>query len=202
MQVPEYLRQPPAWFYSRILVGPGAILTPSFAAQYRITHVINCAMEEYSPWWFRKRHPTRYRVLNAIDSLDVNILKWYPRFEAALYQFLLESNGVVYVHCQAGMNRSGFLTLAYVTKNFGVDFDALVRAAKQQRPCVLSNPVFMNQVREFINNGRLSNSKDSRVQLDVDSGNLRLAPSGDRPEPAGDEGEAGQPDLGAPAASV
>lgn len=200
--VPEYIRQPPAWFYTRILVGPGAVLTPRFAAQYRITHVINCACNEYSPWWFRKRHPTRYRVLNAIDSPDVSILDWYPRFEAALYQFLLESDGVVYVHCQAGMNRSGFLALAYVTKNFGVDFDALVRAVKCQRPCVLSNPVFMNQVRNFIHNGCVSNSKDSRIVLDVDSGNVGLAPSGDRPEPPRDDCEAGQSDLGVGSTSV
>lgn len=200
--VPEYLRQPPAWFYSRILVGPGYVLTPSFVAHYGITHVINCAADEHSPWWFRKRHPTRYRVLNAIDSTKVNILTWYPRFEAALYQFLLESNGVVYVHCQAGINRSGFLALAYVTKNFDVDFDGLVRVAKQQRPCILSNLVFMNQVRNFIDNGRLSNSKDSRVQLDVDSGNIGLAPSGDCPEPTGDEGQAGQSRDGVGTASV
>jgi hypothetical protein len=191
--VPEYLRQPPAWFYTRILVGPGQFLTPSFAAKYGITHVINCAMDEYSPQWFRKRHPTRYRVLNAIDSPEVNILTWYPRFEAALYQFLLESDGVVYIHCQAGMNRSGFLALAYVTKNFGVDLGGLVRAAKIQRPCILSNSVFMNQVKEFIYNGRLSNSKDTGLRLDVDSGNIRLPSSGYRAEPAGDQGEAGQP---------
>jgi hypothetical protein len=197
MLVAEYLRQPPAWFYARILVGPGQFLTPSFAAHYKITHVVNCAMDEYSPWWFRKRHPTRYRVLNAIDSPQVNILTWYPRFEATLRQFLRESTGVVYVHCQAGMNRSGFLALAYVTRNFGVDLEALVRAARQQRPCVLSNSVFMNQVQEFIYNGRLSNSKDPGLQLDVDSGHIGLPSPGHRAEPAGDEGQTGKPAGGA-----
>lgn len=200
--VPDYLRQPPAWFYARILVGPGQILTPSFAAHYRITHVINCAMDEYSPIWFRMRHPTRYRVLNAIDSPTVNILTWYPAFASALYQFLRESDGVIYVHCQAGMNRSGFLALAYVARNFGVDLGALIQSVKYQRPCILSNPVFMNQVKEFIYNGCISNSKDSRLQLDVDSGDIGLSSSGHRTEPAGDEGEAGEPSGGENPAQV
>jgi hypothetical protein len=159
-------------------------------------------MDEYSPIWFRMRHPTRYRVLNAIDSPDVNILTWYPAFEDALYQFLRESDGVIYVHCQAGMNRSGFLALAYVARNFGVDVGALVQSVKYQRPCILSNSVFMNQVRKFIYDGCIPNSKNSRFQLDVDSGDIGLAPSGHRAEPAGDEGEAGEPSGGENPAQV
>ena len=158
--IPEYLRLPPAYFHPRVLVGAGAMLTPAFADKYRITHVINCAFDEDSPSWWRNRFPTRYRVMNAIDSVRVNILDWYPAFEETLQSFLREGDGCVYVHCQAGMNRSGFLALTYSCKNLGMDFDTLVASAKRQRSCILQNPVFMNQVKEFIN-GRLQDSEAS-----------------------------------------
>jgi hypothetical protein len=156
--IPDYLKLPPAYFHSRVLVGAGAMLTPAFAETHRITHVINCAFDEDSPSWWRMRFPQKYKVLNAIDSVRVNILDWYPVFEETLQAFLREGDGSVYVHCQAGINRSGFLALAYSCKNLGMDLDTLVASVKRQRTCILQNPVFMNHVKEFIN-GRVQNSE-------------------------------------------
>ena len=151
---PDYMRQPPAYFYPRILVGAGEMLTVEFARRYNITHVINCAMNEDSPDWWRSTYPNKYIVLNAQDSLWVNILDWYPRFEETMHRFLREGNGTVFVHCQAGMNRSASLALAYSCACLGMEFDTMVAAARRQRPCVLKNQVFMNQVKNFVN-GRL-----------------------------------------------
>lgn len=155
-------RVPPAYFYPRILVGAGMALTDMFAFKYNISHVINCAFDQDSPLWFRTRHPNRYVSLQAYDSPFHNILDWYPKFEAAMHQFLQQGNGTVYVHCQAGMNRSAFLALTYVCKNFGLDMDATMKATLLQRPIMFQNPIFMNQVREFINtHGHLQNSQNS-----------------------------------------
>lgn len=156
---PDYMKQPPAYFHPRILVGPGAMLTVAFAKRYNITHVINCAMDDDSPVWWRQYVPHLYVVLEALDSrTGVNILDWYPKFEEAMQRFLRQGDGVVYVHCQAGMNRSASLALAYACAHFHMDFDALVVATKRQRPCILQNGVFMDQVKEFIN-GRLQSEK-------------------------------------------
>ena len=157
---PTYLREPPAFFHPRILVGPGVFLTPEFVEKYGITHVINCAQDEFSPPWWRNRYPSKYKVLNAIDSLQSNILEWYPEFEATLHQFLREGTGMVYVHCQAGMNRSASLALAYTCKNLGMEFGQLVSSVRRQRPCILQNQVFMKQVKEFVN-GRLQDSENT-----------------------------------------
>jgi hypothetical protein len=158
---PDYLRQPPAWFHSRILVGAGAQLTPAFAKKHEITHVINCAQPEDSPGWFRAAYPTRYACMNAVDSFDANILDWYPLFELTLHHFLRDGNGTVFVHCQAGMNRSASLALAYVCKNFSIKFQDLYQATKRQRPVMFGNLVYMNQVKEFIN-GRVPSEKNTR----------------------------------------
>lgn len=156
MMLPEYMRHPPAWFYNRVLVGAGAMLTPSFVRKYGITHVINCAGPEDSPSWFRTSYPYNYECIGAQDSLFANILDWYPRFQAILHAFLQHGTGTVFVHCQAGMNRSGFLALAYVCRNFGVPFDTGIANGRRQRPVLFQNPVFMRQVEEFIKHGRIS----------------------------------------------
>lgn len=158
---PDYLRQPPAWFHTRVLVGAGAQLTPQFARKHEITHVINCAQPEDSPGWFRFSYPTRYACINAVDSTQANILDWYPQFEEVLHKFLKDGDGVVFVHCQAGMNRSASLALAYVCKNFSIRFEDLYPAVKRQRPVMFGNTIYMNQVKEFIN-GYLPSQKNTR----------------------------------------
>jgi hypothetical protein len=155
---PEYLCQPPAWFYNRVLVGAGPMLTPSFVRKYGITHVINCAHPMDSPAWFRTAFPDKYACIGADDSLIVNILHWYPQFEATLRAFLRDGTGNVFVHCQAGINRSGFLALAYVCQHFNIEFEEAFYNARKQRPILFQNPAFMRQVRNFISNGHFSNS--------------------------------------------
>lgn len=168
----------PAWFHTRILVGAGYDLSFMFMIEHRITHVINCAVDEYSPDWFRKLYPKRYQVINAIDSSKCNILDWYPLFERTLHEFLKDGDGVVYVHCQMGINRSGFLALTYVCKNFGYNLDYMIGATKRQRPILFQNTTYMNQVKEFIN-GCVQGTKDSgKLLCGSDNGDSGLSPSG------------------------
>ena len=151
---PIYMTQPPAWFYSRILVGAGEMLTPAFCNKYNITHVINCAFPVDSPRWWRERFASRYACMSAFDTAAHNILDWYPKFEQTLTDFLRQGDGTVFVHCQCGINRSAFLALTYVTTHFGLDYAKTYDALKKQRPCMFSNGVFRKQTEEFVN-GRL-----------------------------------------------
>jgi len=160
--IPDYLRQPPAYFHTRILVGPGAFLSEQFVKSKNISHVINCAFDSECPIWWRTKYPEKYVCLSAIDSPLHNILDWYPKFEETLRKFLREGNGVVYVHCQAGMNRSASLALTYVAKNFHQQFDMLKLSVLKQRPCMFQNVVFMNQAKEFIN-GCIQSEEDTRI---------------------------------------
>jgi len=157
---PQYMNDPPAWFYPRILVGAGDMLSPSFCRAHNITHVINCAFPEDSPFWFRQNFPKKYVCIAAHDSANVNILSWYDQFESILTQFLREpGSGTVFVHCQCGINRSAFLTLTYVCRRFNFPYESTLLSTKSQRPCMYTNPVFTNQTREFIN-GRVPSEED------------------------------------------
>ena len=156
---PIYMAQAPAWFYSRILVGAGEMLTPSFCNKYNITHVINCAFPADSPRWFRDRYMSRYACIGALDTPNHNILDWYEGFEETLTDFLRQGDGTIFVHCQCGINRSAFLTLTYITTHYGLEYEKTFNDLKRQRPCMFSNTVFRKQTEEFVN-GRLQGAKN------------------------------------------
>lgn len=176
---PVYLQQQPAWFSSRILVGAGEMLTPAFKRKYNISHVINCAFPDDSPFWFRNAYRDNYLGLNAIDTVNANILDWYPAFEERLTAFLrAPGSAIVFVHCQCGINRSAFLTLTYVTTHYGLPYDQTFASLKRQRPCMFTNPVFRKQTEEFVN-GRLQDSKDEGAGRErIVDGNSGLGSSG------------------------
>ena len=142
-----WMVDPPAFIHPRILFGSGMALTPEFARKHSITHVINCAFDEDSPTWFREKFPTRYKSLNAIDALEVNILDWYPEFEESMQNFSRDPNCKnVYVHCQCGINRSGFLCLNFMIKKLNQSFYDSMQAILYQRPCALTNSSFKEQI--------------------------------------------------------
>jgi protein-tyrosine phosphatase len=146
-------RDPPAKIHTNILFGSGKDLTPEFVQQHSITHVINCAFDEHSPIWFRNTFPANYHCIQAIDSNDVDITKWFPEFENCMNDFLQDSSvKTIYVHCQCGINRSGYLCLLYGCKKFHYTFDMMALTILYQRPCSLVNPSFRLQCFEYIKN--------------------------------------------------
>lgn len=153
LQSRGWQKDPPAKVHPSILFGSGEALTPAFVKKHDITHVINCAFPEDSPAWFFDEHPFNYFCVGAVDSLTDDIRGWMGIFEYMMNKYLADSESkVVYVHCQCGINRSGFLTLMYICKRFGYNFDTSVKAILTQRPCALTNPVYMKQSREYIKN--------------------------------------------------
>jgi hypothetical protein len=133
------------------MFGPGVFLSPSFIKKNNITHVLNCASHDAVPSFVKPEFGTRYEVLHAIDSPLVDITTWFPLYTLHMDRFLQDKDcKLVYVNCQAGMNRSGFLTVLYCCLKFKYKFEDACRAVILQRPCALMNPVFYDQVRDFI----------------------------------------------------
>lgn len=146
-------RDPPAKLHTNIMFGPGMYLSPGFVKMHNITHVINCAFDKDSPNWFRQKYPSNYLCLEALDSETEDIRKWYPKFEETLNKYLRESEvGNIYIHCQCGINRSGFLALLFVCKKFNYSFKLASESILKQRPCALTNSSYKHQVIEYIKN--------------------------------------------------
>jgi protein-tyrosine phosphatase len=148
----SYLHDNPAYAYSRILVGAGGVLTPHFANYWRISHVINCADDAACPLWVRNACASdQYVCLNSPDNNSVQLInQFYPEFERAMDAFLRSPDCTcVYVHCQAGMNRSATLAAAYVIDRFGTPLSSVIDSMGKQRPCIMTNPSFQRQLAEF-----------------------------------------------------
>lgn len=146
---------PPAKVHPKIMFGPGFYLIDSFIHKNNITHIINCATDDAVPTRIREIFGDNYTCLNAVDSFDVNITDWYPEFEKKMNKYLRDKNSkTIYVNCQMGMNRSGFLTVLYACIKFGYKYETVTKAVLFQRPSALMNHVFHEQVQEYIKKHR------------------------------------------------
>jgi protein-tyrosine phosphatase len=146
---------PPARVHPKIMFGPGFYLNNEFIEKYNITHILNCATDSVVPETVRENLGDKYFCINAEDSFNVDITSWFPIFEYKMDKFLRDSESkVVYVNCQMGINRSGFLTAMYASLKFGYEYEAVTRAILLQRPCALLNYVFNKQVHEYIKKHR------------------------------------------------
>jgi protein-tyrosine phosphatase len=145
-----FAHDPIATVYPRILLGPGFVLSPTFVKTRHITHVINCAEDEACPLGLRNAFGTRYVCMNAMDDPTDIIAKHYAAFEAAMDSFLRDPGCYnVYVHCQAGMNRSATLAVAYVVRRFRAKLQLVVENTARQRPCIMTNLHFQDYLCKF-----------------------------------------------------
>lgn len=149
------LLDPPARVHPKIMFGTGIVLNDEFVTKHNITHIINCAYDDAVTSSIRAKFFKRYAVINAEDSFKTDITKWYPIFEHHMSRFLRDPQSkTIYVNCQMGMNRSGFLTTLYVCMKFGYPYETVTRAILLQRPSALMNHVFHEQVQDYIKKHR------------------------------------------------
>lgn len=143
---------PIAAVFDRILLGPGVHLRPPFVQRHSVTHIMNCADRTACPSWASTHvGPSRYVCLDSVDQMGAPILKdYYTIFEQFMDLFLRDPGcRCIYVHCQAGMNRSATLLAAYLHRRFRFPMADVITAMARQRPCVLTNPSFVAQLEEF-----------------------------------------------------
>ena len=142
-----------ARIHPKIVIGAGPQLDLFNCHMHHISHVINCAGEETCPEHMKQHflETDRYVCINAEDTEEVKITKWYPEFKDVMNKFLRDPEcTTVFVHCRMGMNRSAFLALMYVCDRFQYNFDKTCKAIITQRPCALQNMVFYKQVQQYI----------------------------------------------------
>ena len=142
---------PPAVFHPKILLGPGAFLTnPKFVSSRNITHVVNVGEVDSCPRWVQKALGPRYTHIPCQDTATEQIFTKYPVFERTMNEYLAQKGcRCVYVHCQAGMNRSATLLVGYMVKEFKIPLPTVVLHGIRQRPCMLMNPFFNRQLLDF-----------------------------------------------------
>lgn len=148
-----HMKDSPARVHPNLLIGAGCMLTPQFVDKHEITHIINCASDCDSPEWIQESFKSNYTCLHAVDSFESDITNWYDSFENTLRSFLRSSDcKTVYIHCQAGINRSAYLTLLFCCNRLHYNFDSTCKSILVQRPCAFTNHVYYAQVKSYIKN--------------------------------------------------
>jgi len=119
--------------------------------QTAITHVLNCADQTASgSGGVVGKLKLKYCQLDADDDDEFNIIKAsFPAASAFIKQAEAMSNGKIFVHCHAGVNRSAALVVAFLMKERGMHVLDAVRQVWAVRPIVLQNDNFIRQLAQF-----------------------------------------------------
>ncbi|CAJ1355293.1 unnamed protein product [Effrenium voratum] len=119
-----------------------------------ITHVLNCAgatvrtgQDFYRPFGIG------YTEFVAQDEQGYNIMQHYDLL-AGLANSVAAEKGRLFVHCEAGVNRSGSLCVAYHAAGSGNLLES-ARHCKAQRGRICTNPAFQLQVFNFARQQKL-----------------------------------------------
>ncbi|XP_011410132.1 PREDICTED: dual specificity protein phosphatase 6-like [Amphimedon queenslandica] len=90
-------------------------------------------------------------VYKRIPVSDTGTQKLSNKFTEA-FEYIEEirkKNGVVLIHCMAGISRSVTLTIAYLMAHFGMSMQDAYQFVKDKRPAISPNLNFMGQLVEF-----------------------------------------------------
>lgn len=115
-----------------------------------ITHIINCALEQYVPNVFPDDFV--YLNLNIKDESQADLLSHLDKTTAFIDQCGLD-NGKVLVHCSMGVSRSAAVAVAYVMKNENLGLEDAIAKVKAHRSRIRINAGFMQQLQRWADNG-------------------------------------------------
>ena len=108
-----------------------------------VTHILNAAREV--PNYFNYDSPFQYLQLNMIDNPKEDA----TRFFAVSKEFIdnaIEDNGIVLIHCKAGISRSVTILISYLMSKFNITAKDALKIVRENRPQVNPNYGFMKQL--------------------------------------------------------
>lgn len=113
--------------------------------EHGITHVINCAETSVKTGQNYYGDSFTYMGFKASDNNEYDIMKHF----GDVYNFIenaRKSEGKVFIHCVAGVNRSAALTVAYCMKFLDLSPVLAAQYVKNIRPQILTNDNFRRQL--------------------------------------------------------
>ena len=114
-----------------------------------ITHVLNCAGDDTrEPPVGYEKHGIKTKRISGRDAYDYDMMQHYDEAKAFIEEAKV-SGGNVLVHCVAGINRSGVITLAYMMDEGDVFLLEAIEAGVKHRGVILTNQYFQAQLVRF-----------------------------------------------------
>nr|XP_054606397.1 dual specificity protein phosphatase 19-like [Nothobranchius furzeri]XP_054606398.1 dual specificity protein phosphatase 19-like [Nothobranchius furzeri]XP_054606399.1 dual specificity protein phosphatase 19-like [Nothobranchius furzeri] len=112
--------------------------------RYKVSHVLNVA--HGVPNLFPDQMV--YKTLQILDLPDTQITPYLEECSSFIYQ-AREQDGVVLVHCNAGVSRSSSIVIGYLMLKEGLPFDDAYSQVKLARPSIRPNPGFYQQLQNY-----------------------------------------------------
>lgn len=93
-------------------------------------------------------HPEsfKYLCLALTDLEDDSLMKILPEALAFIHAEITAGRKV-FVHCDAGVSRSGSVVTAYIMATHNLGFEEALKYVQSKRPCVGPNDAFKEQLR-------------------------------------------------------
>ncbi|KAG7466844.1 hypothetical protein MATL_G00146590 [Megalops atlanticus] len=112
--------------------------------KFKVSHILNVAygVENAFPYEFI------YKYLEILDLPETAITSYFQE----CFEFIDQAkaaDGVVLVHCNAGVSRSASIVVGYLMSREGLAFDEAFDSVKKERPAVCPNPGFLVQLKNF-----------------------------------------------------
>ncbi|NP_998144.2 dual specificity protein phosphatase 19b [Danio rerio] len=110
----------------------------------KVTHVLNVAfgVENAFPELFT------YKTVSMLDLPETDITAYFPE----CFEFITQArqqDGVVLVHCNAGVSRSASVVIGFLMSELKMSFDEAFSVAKTSRPQIQPNPGFLQQLKTY-----------------------------------------------------
>ncbi|KAJ4923906.1 hypothetical protein JOQ06_028161 [Pogonophryne albipinna] len=109
-----------------------------------VTHVLNVA------YGVSNLLPDQlvYKTLQILDIPDTDITSYLEECSGFI-ELARQQDGVVLVHCNAGVSRSSSVVIGYLMLREGLTFDDAYSQVKLARPSTRPNPGFYQQLQTY-----------------------------------------------------
>ncbi|XP_073337454.1 dual specificity protein phosphatase 19-like [Pagrus major] len=112
--------------------------------RYKVSHVLNVA------YGVSNLLPDQlvYKTLQILDLPETDITSYFGECSCFIDQ-AREQDGVVLVHCNAGVSRASSIVIGYLMLREGLSFDDAYGQVKLARPSTRPNPGFYRQLQTY-----------------------------------------------------
>nr|XP_033800698.1 dual specificity protein phosphatase 19 [Geotrypetes seraphini]XP_033800700.1 dual specificity protein phosphatase 19 [Geotrypetes seraphini]XP_033800701.1 dual specificity protein phosphatase 19 [Geotrypetes seraphini]XP_033800702.1 dual specificity protein phosphatase 19 [Geotrypetes seraphini]XP_033800703.1 dual specificity protein phosphatase 19 [Geotrypetes seraphini]XP_033800704.1 dual specificity protein phosphatase 19 [Geotrypetes seraphini]XP_033800705.1 dual specificity protein p len=112
--------------------------------KYKVTHILNVAycVENVFPDLFV------YKSIAVLDLPETDITSYFPECFAFIEQAKVQ-DGVVLVHCNAGVSRAASVVIGFLMHTEEFSFAEAFSLVKNARPAICPNPGFMEQLCKY-----------------------------------------------------
>ncbi|NXW50377.1 DUS19 phosphatase, partial [Nyctiprogne leucopyga] len=112
--------------------------------KYKVTHVLNVAYGVQNAFL----NDFTYKNISILDLPETDITSYFPE----CFEFIEKAkiqDGVVLVHCNAGVSRAAAVVIGFLMNSERLSFASAFSLVKNARPAACPNPGFMEQLRKY-----------------------------------------------------